>query len=267
MPKQMAQLVVVMMMLAPAVLHGQSVRITSPSDGQRVVVGQMLSVVVEVTGMNPRGIMLVGTLPKGGSAGRVSEPWVFNIPIPQTLAAGEYTIGAVAGDGQREGITSSLIRVDVESAVSGTRLIVEPGNVLLPYAGSQMPLTIEVQADAGRYGVTKSKDTQVTTLPNDVVSVGTGGIVTALRPGSGQILVSYHGLQSQVPVTIGGGMRGDLNNDGVVDQDDLNILMMFMNSPAVVANDARDLNGDRKIDALDARVLTTLCTRARCATR
>jgi YD repeat-containing protein len=60
---------------------------------------------------------------------------------------------------------------------------------------------------------------------------------------------------------------GDIDQDGDVDNDDLNLVLAARNQPANGPNDLRDLNGDGKIDALDSRKLTTLCTRPRCATR
>ncbi len=61
---------------------------------------------------------------------------------------------------------------------------------------------------------------------------------------------------------------GDLNGDGDVDQDDLNILLADRNKS--VENSACgvpcDLDGDGQITALDARQLVLLCTRTRCAT-
>jgi len=59
---------------------------------------------------------------------------------------------------------------------------------------------------------------------------------------------------------------GDLDNDGDVDRDDLNILLASRNQPASGPDDPKDLDGDGMITALDARKLTQLCTRPRCAT-
>ena len=62
-------------------------------------------------------------------------------------------------------------------------------------------------------------------------------------------------------------IRGDLDRDGDVDQNDLNLLLAARNQPATGPNDPRDLDGDGKITVLDARKLTLLCTRPRCATQ
>ena len=60
---------------------------------------------------------------------------------------------------------------------------------------------------------------------------------------------------------------GDLNKDGVVNDDDLKILLAARNTPAESEDDPRDLNGDGFITGLDARELILLCTRPRCATK
>jgi putative hemolysin len=59
---------------------------------------------------------------------------------------------------------------------------------------------------------------------------------------------------------------GDLDKDGDVDQNDVNILLSLRNEPATLCP-ACDLDGDWMITALDARKLVLLCTRPRCATQ
>ena len=59
---------------------------------------------------------------------------------------------------------------------------------------------------------------------------------------------------------------GDLDFDGDVDRDDLHIILAARNTPAMGANDLRDLDHDGIITVLDARQLVLLCTRPRCAT-
>ena len=63
-------------------------------------------------------------------------------------------------------------------------------------------------------------------------------------------------------------LPGDIDNDGDVDRDDLNILLLDRNKSVADSScgSACDLDGDGVITALDARKLVLLCTRPRCAT-
>jgi PKD repeat protein len=68
-------------------------------------------------------------------------------------------------------------------------------------------------------------------------------------------------IQVEAPVVI----EGDLDDDGDVDRNDINIIMALRNSPATGPDDPNDIDGDGTITVLDARRLMLLCTRARCA--
>jgi len=58
---------------------------------------------------------------------------------------------------------------------------------------------------------------------------------------------------------------GDVDNDGDIDQNDLNILLTYRNQPASACPEC-DLDGDGVITVLDARKLVLMCTRPRCVT-
>jgi hypothetical protein len=59
---------------------------------------------------------------------------------------------------------------------------------------------------------------------------------------------------------------GDLDGNGVVDRNDLDILTQALNTKASVGRpDPRDLDGDGKITVLDVRRLVLLCTKPFCA--
>jgi hypothetical protein len=58
---------------------------------------------------------------------------------------------------------------------------------------------------------------------------------------------------------------GDIDGDKDVDQLDLNQVLAARNKAASGQNDPRDLDGNGTINASDARKLTLLCTRPRCA--
>ena len=63
-------------------------------------------------------------------------------------------------------------------------------------------------------------------------------------------MVSFSGLLS-VPVSVPSTIRGDLDGNGTVDQDDLNVILDAIGQPAVKPVDARDLNNDGIIDVVD----------------
>ena len=79
------------------------------------------------------------------------------------------------------------------------------------------------------------------------------------------LTVSDGGASDDDGVSIAVPILGDVDGDGDVDNADLSAVVAARNTPASNVNDVRDLNADGRIDVVDARLLTTLCTRARCA--
>lgn len=71
---------------------------------------------------------------------------------------------------------------------------------------------------------------------------------------------------SSQPAWATGSCLGDIDGDGDVDRDDINLILAVRNQPASGADDPRDLDGDGVITVLDARIAATMCTRPGCAT-
>jgi predicted extracellular nuclease len=68
------------------------------------------------------------------------------------------------------------------------------------------------------------------------------------------------GLDLTTPVVL-----GDADGDGDIDSNDVSLIVAARNQVAT-ANDPRDVNTDGVINAVDARLAATRCTRAQCAT-
>ncbi len=62
-------------------------------------------------------------------------------------------------------------------------------------------------------------------------------------------------------------LLGDVDKDGDVDRDDMRLILSARNQPASSDDDPKDLDGDGRITALDARKIRHLCTRNRCAVK
>lgn len=90
------------------------------------------------------------------------------------------------------------------------------------------------------------------------------GTVLSQNPSSGAVVP----IGTLVAMTVSAGalsVVGDLDNDGDVDKKDIDIILAAKGSAASSPNDPRDVDKDGKITILDARKLTTMCTRPNCA--
>lgn len=120
--------------------------------------------------------------------------------------------------------------------------------------------------DGSSADVTKSSRITYNTSNAAVATVTGDGVVTGTAPGTANITLAYNDVSTTLTVSVPNSVRGDLDGDGDVDQDDLNIVLACLNMSAVQPKDARDLNGDGVIDDRNVAILKSLCSRPGCAT-
>jgi hypothetical protein len=223
-----------------AMVYGQTpaLQITAPASGTIVPSGQNLSVTVGVAaGTNISGLAVIGEDPIGFSQLLTSPPYQFRLNVPTEIRAGSYSLTAAAAGPSGTELESEPILIDIEPSGAISSLQVQPTTIRFAFVGEQIPLKV-IGMVGGAVDLTESSKVTYSSQKTGVASV------------------------VAVPATL----RGDLNGDGRVDQDDLNIILTSMNTPATKPADARDLNGDGSINALDSRILVTLCGRPGCAT-
>jgi dockerin type I repeat protein len=130
-----------------------------------------------------------------------------------------------------------------------------------------MPLDVSAAFDDGSdLGITRSSLVTYRAVDKTVASVDMNGVITAVGAGATAINISYGNQATRVQISVPKSIRGDLNGDGQVDRDDLNIILVALNTTATGSFDARDLNKDGVINKLDVNILRTLCTLPNCAT-
>ena len=247
----------------------QNLSIISPANETVVQPGQTIHVAVAAANqllIVDEMIVGTGTL----SSSQIQSPaaqLVFDVTIPSNIDSGRYYITAV-GVLNAGGIAKSP-SVSIIVPVAGTISSLDVSNnpLVLRAPGVQIPLDVTGIIDSNNLAISPMFLTFVSSNPN-VATVDVNGVVSAQGPGQAQISVSYTGstsISTVANVEVLGGKRGDLNGDGRVDTADINILTSLLNTPAHGPNDARDVNHDGVINALDARILVTLCTYPRCA--
>jgi hypothetical protein len=170
---------------------------------------------------------------------------------------------------------ATYVTVDVEPQTSirtmsvdrTTVALVAPNTSKVFSSLTQDQLTVNgIFADNVSRDISQSTQTLFSSANPRVVTVDSMGHLTAIAPGSAIVTVTNSGISAAALVQVNiFPLHGDLNGDGDVDRDDVNMIVKALNTSSTGPGDPRDLDGDGRIDVGDVRLEKTLCTRPRCA--
>lgn len=243
-----------------------TIQIVAPSNGATFHPGDEVSLTIAVS--NPAGIVGVMAFGEfmGASEGMATPPFVTSLRIPESIETGEKKIKAYAKLTDGREISHVITIKVVPEGVSLGSLDVFPPSIRFRYIGDQTSLRIDGKyADGRTVSFGSGNDLTIISSDPNVVIVDTSGNVTAVGAGEANVVVRFGSVTATVPLVVVATVRGDFTMNQFVDMQDMNVLQAALNTVARKPVDARDLNGDGKIDALDLRILTTLCSKPRCA--
>jgi len=272
----LTSLVVTSGLLAEVAMAGVQVSIDGPMSGSFVIGGQVVSVAVKVTGLSDDELSRcrVGVIADSGfvQAGEsfIAGGFVSRLVVGSNLSSGDYTIFAVVQQPGASSILSAPIVISIAAKpVVGIR--VSPSVLDLRFVGDGERISVIGIDSVGREASLSEGDRKrlrFSVSDATVAAVDTSGGVTALSNGLGWVYVKFDEMSASARLMVDVpkfAVRGDFTRDGVVSLVDVEFLRRSLGSSAVGKGDARDLNGDGKVDALDLRILATLCTYPRCA--
>lgn len=137
---------------------------------------------------------------------------------------------------------------------------------IAPFVSNNAVLTFQLIVDDGE-NESDPDEINVRIVPVNDNDIDNDGVADNIdncpdTPNSNQLDSNNDGIGDACTIEV---VSGDLDGDGDVDINDMNIILAARNQPASGPNDPRDLDGDGVITVLDARQLTLKCTRPRCA--
>jgi len=241
-----------------ATAHAQQVSITSPTNGSTYAPGSTINVTATVTGGVVIGVK-VGAQDMGMTTYQLTAPYTLSLPVPSKVI-GPRNLVAVGLIANETIVFSPPVSVDIEPSAIPTAINFQQSLVAFGYAGQQQRVGVTATfADGSTLDITKSTQLTFASANPSLVSVDSTGLMTGLAPGTGSVTASYQGLNTTLQTVGPTGVKGDLNGDGLVTREDLFLLELALGNTPTGPNDARDINGDGKIDSLDLQALLTAC--------
>lgn len=179
--------------------QSDDIRITSPSDGAVVHPGDTISVEVDVaSGVKGLSGVVIASPIDTGMQLKTSPPYTFSVKIPESDGSGSgpligqqsvIALGARAG---HQPLESAPVTVDVEKL--GLPVSLEPqfSTLYFHYIGDSLPLImLATFPDHSVFDVRDSTYLSFDSTNRAVATVDAYGIVTAVGPGTGSIVVTY----------------------------------------------------------------------------
>ncbi|MGO9095163.1 MAG: Ig-like domain-containing protein [Bryobacteraceae bacterium] len=192
------------MYAASSSLSAQTLQITSPSDGSVANSGQPLTVTVAAS---PDGafqfVALMTDLPLASDPVLAAPPYQFTIQIQPDAASRRYTITAIGVAGSTQAAVSAPVSIQVERPDTPRQLTAEPSTLSFDYVSEGSALIVYGSFSDG--STVDLTDSSLITYSSDtpgIVTADNYGVVTAVGPGSANVLVTYAGTTIQVPAEV-----------------------------------------------------------------
>jgi hypothetical protein len=164
--------------------------------------GQDLPVTVTPSGGTFTDIVILGEHPIGSSQNLTSPPYQFTIEIPATIGPRIYTLTATGLLASGQGVDSDPITIDVERADAPASIDVNLTSLKEAIGGTAYLRVSATYGDASVLDVTESTLVTYTSDTLTVATVDNVGRVTAVGPGSANIIIAYGSLSLTVPIVV-----------------------------------------------------------------
>ena len=174
--------------LASGIRAQGSLQITNPASGTTLSPGQTVVVDVTASGGPFNGIMIVAPEDINVDTVLSSPPYEFSFTIPSQVTPGLTTIGALGLSAS--GPVTTEIQVDIERPDSPQTITTDTSQLELAVGDSVPVQVFGTYADGTMLRLTNSTQTTYLSQAPSVAGVSPYGIVTAVAPGSTQIIVN-----------------------------------------------------------------------------